>query len=140
MDDPDYSERLMREAAVWGAAASDGAATIAPDWAGHRRHRDHLPGVATYEVADLSHLALGEGQCDAVVANGIMHHLAGADAGAVTLLAPTCVSYRDKMRGLARFRWRAPDRIKARMETRGFSPFEGAGREVDWVGKRAASA
>ncbi len=48
--------------------------------------------------------------------------------GAFTLLLPAEISYRDKIRHLLRLRTRAIERMKASMETRGFSPFEGSGR------------
>ncbi len=50
-----------------------------------------------------------------------------------TFLLPTQVSYRDKVRGLLRFGTRAPSRVKASMQADGLSPFEGAGREHDWL-------
>jgi 2-polyprenyl-3-methyl-5-hydroxy-6-metoxy-1,4-benzoquinol methylase len=228
MSDPTYGEQLRKEAAIWGAAASDMAATTPPDWNRHRRlrsnvpwhtrdidellarvrpgmrvleigcssgwltialarrgaiahgvdiatsaiaiardyfqsHRDHLEGVATYEIADLNELVPSEGQYDAVVAKGIMHHLARAETlierlhaalvpggflwvsdslgheGTTTVMVAGAimfvhVSYTDKVRGLARFGRAAPERIRASMETDDFSPFEGAGRDVDWVG------
>jgi SAM-dependent methyltransferase len=48
-------------------------------------------------------------------------------------LLPTQVSYRDKIGGLLKFGLRAPSRIKASMEAEGLSPFEGVGREHDWL-------
>ena len=54
-------------------------------------------------------------------------------AGALMFVLPTHVSYRDKIGGLLRFGARAPSRIKASIEAKGLSPFEGAGREHDWV-------
>jgi 2-polyprenyl-3-methyl-5-hydroxy-6-metoxy-1,4-benzoquinol methylase len=229
MPNATYAEQIRKEAAIWGAAASEVAARIPPDWVHHRRlpanlvrhtrdidellarirpgmrvleigcssgwltvamarqgalvhgvdvaepalaiardyyqaHRNHLAGVATYEAADVNDLNLSGRQYDAVVAKGIMHHLPQAAslierlhaalepgallwasdthgdestttaliAGAVTFVLPTHVSYADKLRGLARFGTAAPERIKASMETRGFSPFEGAGRAADW--------
>ncbi len=51
--------------------------------------------------------------------------------GAFTLLLPAELSYRDKIRHLLRLRTRAVERMKASMETRGFSPFEGSGRHQD---------
>ncbi|PJF30699.1 MAG: hypothetical protein CUN51_06865 [Candidatus Thermofonsia Clade 1 bacterium] len=48
--------------------------------------------------------------------------------GAFTMLLPAEISYRDKIRHLLRLRTRAVERMKASMETRGFSPFEGSGR------------
>ncbi|RMG84923.1 MAG: hypothetical protein D6712_10380, partial [Chloroflexi bacterium] len=43
------------------------------------------------------------------------------------------VSYREKLGGLLKFGMRAPQRIRASMEAEGLSPFEGAGREHDWL-------
>ena len=54
-------------------------------------------------------------------------------AGALMFVLPTHVSYCDKFAGLLRFGARAPSRIKASIEAEGLSPFEGAGREHDWV-------
>lgn len=54
-------------------------------------------------------------------------------ASALMFLLPTHVSYRDKIAGLLRFGTRAPARIKASIQAEGLSPFEGAGREHDWV-------
>lgn len=54
-------------------------------------------------------------------------------ASGLMFLLPTQVSYRDKFRGLLRFRSNAPARIKASIEAQGLSPFEGAGREHDWL-------
>lgn len=54
-------------------------------------------------------------------------------ASALMFVLPTVVSYRDKVRGLLQFGVQAPQRIKASMEAEGLSPFEGAGREHDWV-------
>ncbi len=54
-------------------------------------------------------------------------------ASALMFALPTVVSYRDKVRGLMEFGARAPQRIKASMEAEGLSPFEGAGRDHDWV-------
>ncbi|MCZ7541902.1 MAG: class I SAM-dependent methyltransferase [Anaerolineae bacterium] len=54
-------------------------------------------------------------------------------AGALTLALPTQVSYREKVRGLLRFGLRAPQRVKASIQADGLSPFEGAGRDQDWV-------
>lgn len=62
-----------------------------------------------------------EAMSTALVASGLM------------FLLPTNVSYRDKISGLIRFGTRAPSRIKASIEAEGLSPFEGAGREHDWV-------
>lgn len=62
-----------------------------------------------------------EAMSTALVASGLMFVL------------PTHVSYRDKINGLIHFGTRAPSRIKASIEAEGLSPFEGAGREHDWV-------
>jgi 2-polyprenyl-3-methyl-5-hydroxy-6-metoxy-1,4-benzoquinol methylase len=55
-----------------------------------------------------------------------------AAAGLLMLVLPTQVTYTDKLRGLARFGRKSPDRIRASMEAEGLSPFEGAGRRVPW--------
>ena len=54
-------------------------------------------------------------------------------ASALTFLLPTKVSYREKLAGLRRFGFGAPARIQASIEADGLSPFEGVGREVDWL-------
>lgn len=54
-------------------------------------------------------------------------------ASVLTFVLPTEISYRDKLKGLLRFGWRAPERIKASMQAEGLSPFEAAGREHDWL-------
>lgn len=54
-------------------------------------------------------------------------------ASGFMFILPTHVSYGDKIRGLLRFGFNAPSRIKASMEAEGLSPFEGAGREHDWM-------
>jgi 2-polyprenyl-3-methyl-5-hydroxy-6-metoxy-1,4-benzoquinol methylase len=54
-------------------------------------------------------------------------------ASALTFLLPTKVSYRDKFAGLRRFGLGAPARVQASIEADGLSPFEGVGREVDWL-------
>jgi 2-polyprenyl-3-methyl-5-hydroxy-6-metoxy-1,4-benzoquinol methylase len=54
-------------------------------------------------------------------------------ASALMFLLPTHVSYTDKIRGLLRFRASAPARIKASIQAQGLSPFEGAGRDQDWL-------
>lgn len=54
-------------------------------------------------------------------------------ASALMFLMPTHVTYREKFAGLAKFGVGAPGRIKASMEAEGLSPFEGAGRDHDWV-------
>jgi len=48
-------------------------------------------------------------------------------------ILPTEVSYKDKISGLLKFGINAPSRIKASMEAEDLSPFEGAGREHDWM-------
>jgi 2-polyprenyl-3-methyl-5-hydroxy-6-metoxy-1,4-benzoquinol methylase len=58
---------------------------------------------------------------------------AATAAGALLLLLPTHVSFREKVRAIGRFGLTTPDRIRASMEARGLSPFEGAGRRADWV-------
>jgi 2-polyprenyl-6-hydroxyphenyl methylase/3-demethylubiquinone-9 3-methyltransferase len=52
-------------------------------------------------------------------------------AGALTFLLPTNVRYRDKIRHLLRLRTRAVERMKASIEARGLSPFEGYGRHQE---------
>lgn len=54
-------------------------------------------------------------------------------AGGLCLLLPTQTPYADKFRALLRFGLRAPERVKASIEAHGLSPFEGAGREHDWL-------
>ncbi len=54
-------------------------------------------------------------------------------ASALMFVLPTYVSYRDKLRGLLRFGVHAPGRIKASIQAQGLSPFEGVGREHDWL-------
>jgi SAM-dependent methyltransferase len=54
-------------------------------------------------------------------------------ASGFTFLLPTQVSYGEKLRGLLRFGLRSPSRVKASMQAEGSSPFEGAGREHDWL-------
>lgn len=54
-------------------------------------------------------------------------------SSALMFILPTHVSYADKIRGLFKFGLRAPQRIKASMEAEGLSPFEGAGRDHDWL-------
>lgn len=54
-------------------------------------------------------------------------------ASALTFVLPTKVSYREKFAGLRRFGFGAPARVQASIEADGLSPFEGVGREVDWL-------
>jgi 2-polyprenyl-3-methyl-5-hydroxy-6-metoxy-1,4-benzoquinol methylase len=54
-------------------------------------------------------------------------------AGALTFILPTQVSYREKVRGLLRFGLKSAARVRASMQAEGLSPFEGAGRGVDWL-------
>ncbi len=54
-------------------------------------------------------------------------------ASALMFVLPTEISYSEKIRGLLHFGLRSPSRIKASMEAEGSSPFEGAGREHDWL-------
>lgn len=54
-------------------------------------------------------------------------------ASALTFVLPTTTPYRDKFAGLLRFGLRAPGRIRASMQADGLSPFEGVGREHDWL-------
>lgn len=54
-------------------------------------------------------------------------------AGGLTFLLPTETSYADKIRALVKFGLRAPSRVKASIEAEGLSPFEGVGRDHDWL-------
>ncbi|MCA9882856.1 MAG: class I SAM-dependent methyltransferase [Anaerolineae bacterium] len=54
-------------------------------------------------------------------------------SSALMFLLPTQVSYWEKFAGLFKFGLNAPSRIKASMEAEDLSPFEGAGREHDWL-------
>ncbi len=54
-------------------------------------------------------------------------------AGALCLVLPTETSYLDKLKALLKFGIRAPSRVKASIQAEGLSPFEGAGREHDWI-------
>lgn len=54
-------------------------------------------------------------------------------ASAITFVMPTEVSYGEKIRGLLKFGLNAPERIKMSMEAEGLSPFEGAGRDHNWL-------
>jgi 2-polyprenyl-3-methyl-5-hydroxy-6-metoxy-1,4-benzoquinol methylase len=54
-------------------------------------------------------------------------------AGALTFVLPTQVSYAEKICALLKFGFRVPSRVKASIQAEGLSPFEGAGREHDWV-------
>lgn len=54
-------------------------------------------------------------------------------SSALMFILPTHVSYKDKIGGLLKFGFNAPNRIKASMEAEGLSPFEGAGRDHDWL-------
>ena len=80
-------------------------------------HRALKPGGLLW----VSDSAGEEAMSTALVASGLM------------FLLPTVVSYREKFAGLLKFGTRAPERIKASIEAEGLSPFEGAGREHDWV-------
>jgi len=66
-------------------------------------------------------------------AHGDEHLSSVLAAGALTVLLPTQTSYADKFRALRKFGLRAPSRVKASIEAEGLSPFEGAGREHDWL-------
>lgn len=54
-------------------------------------------------------------------------------ASAVMFVLPTQTPYREKLKGLLTFGLRAPQRIQASMQADGLSPFEGAGRDHDWL-------
>ncbi|MBL8119522.1 MAG: class I SAM-dependent methyltransferase [Anaerolineae bacterium] len=64
---------------------------------------------------------------------GDEHILSVLIAGAICFVLPTETAYADKMRALLRFGFRAPSRVKASIQADGLSPFEGAGRDHDWV-------
>lgn len=54
-------------------------------------------------------------------------------ASGLTFLLPTEVPYSEKIKGLLKFGLNAPERIKMSMEAEGLSPFEGAGRNHNWL-------
>lgn len=54
-------------------------------------------------------------------------------SGGLMFILPTHVTYREKISGLLKFGLNAPERIKASMEAEGLSPFEGAGRDHNWL-------
>jgi 2-polyprenyl-3-methyl-5-hydroxy-6-metoxy-1,4-benzoquinol methylase len=54
-------------------------------------------------------------------------------AGGLTFVLPTDVGYLEKFRALLRFGLNIPSRVRASMEAEGLSPFEGAGREHNWL-------
>lgn len=54
--------------------------------------------------------------------------------GAMFMVLPTKTRYLEKLRTLARLKSRAMDRMRASLEAEGLSPFEGIGREADWLG------
>lgn len=54
-------------------------------------------------------------------------------ASAITFVMPTQIPYSEKFRGLLKFGLNAPERIKMSMEAEGLSPFEGAGRDHNWL-------
>ncbi|MFC1960483.1 class I SAM-dependent methyltransferase [Chloroflexota bacterium] len=54
-------------------------------------------------------------------------------AGGLTLFLPTELSYAEKFRAIRQFGLNTPARVKASMEAEGLSPFEGSGREHDWL-------
>jgi len=64
---------------------------------------------------------------------GDEHILSVLIAGAICFILPTETAYADKLRALLRFGFRAPSRVKASIQADGLSPFEGAGRDHDWV-------
>jgi len=65
--------------------------------------------------------------------HGDEHPLTVVIAGALAFVLPTHTSYADKIRALRRFGFRSAGRVKASIEAEGLSPFEGAGREHDWL-------
>jgi 2-polyprenyl-3-methyl-5-hydroxy-6-metoxy-1,4-benzoquinol methylase len=54
-------------------------------------------------------------------------------AGIFAFLLATPTSYADKFRALFKFGFRTPSRVQASIEAHGLSPFEGAGREHNWL-------
>jgi len=54
-------------------------------------------------------------------------------AGAFAFVLATPTSYGDKIRALFKFGFRTPARVQASIEAHGLSPFEGAGREHNWL-------
>ncbi len=54
-------------------------------------------------------------------------------AGALAFLLPTEMPYRAKFAALRRFGLRSAERVQASIQAEGLSPFEGAGREHDWL-------
>jgi hypothetical protein len=54
-------------------------------------------------------------------------------AGVFAFLLATPTSYSDKIRALFKFGFRAPSRVQASIEAHGLSPFEGVGREHNWI-------
>lgn len=96
---------------------------------GTLHHLIHLP-----ELVDMVNAALKPGQLFWI------HDTNGHETMGTVLLSsflmfilPTYVSYKDKFVNLFKFGFRAPSRIKMSMEAEGLSPFEGAGREHDWL-------
>lgn len=92
----------------------------------HLLHMDHVIAVMHRALKPGGLLWVSDSHGEeafstALVASGLMFVL------------PTHVSYRDKIGGLIRFGARAPGRIKASIEAEGLSPFEGAGRDHDWI-------
>jgi hypothetical protein len=54
-------------------------------------------------------------------------------AGGFAFLLATPTRYADKIRALFKFGIRTPSRVQASIEAHGLSPFEGAGREHNWL-------
>lgn len=54
-------------------------------------------------------------------------------AAVLMFILPIDAGYREKVAKLWHFGLRAPSRVKASMEAEGLSPFEGAGRDTDWL-------
>lgn len=96
---------------------------------GTLHHLINLP-----QVIDTVYSALKPGGlfwvCDE---NGEVDLRAALLSAALMFVLPTEVSYGDKFAGLLRFGLNAPSRIKASMEAEDLSPFEGAGRDHDWL-------
>jgi 2-polyprenyl-3-methyl-5-hydroxy-6-metoxy-1,4-benzoquinol methylase len=96
---------------------------------GTLHHLVNLPHV----IAQIHHALRPGGLLWIADSHGEESMAAVLAASALMFVLPTHVSYPDKIRGLLRFRANAPARIKASIEAQGLSPFEGAGREHDWL-------
>lgn len=65
--------------------------------------------------------------------DGDEHPRTALIAAGFMFVLPTHVSYGEKMRGLLKFGTQSAERIKLSMQAEGLSPFEGAGRDHDWL-------